>query len=331
MSKSQLWKLILLSTVLLLVTAITGLSIGPVNISFVKILQTLLGSNHALSPFDKTVLIDIRMPRIFLAILVGAALAISGGTYQTVFHNPLADPYLLGSASGAGLGATIAITSGGNSFTYLPFFAFIGSMAAVGLTLLFSGRFFFDPATLVLSGIAIGAFATSIQTYLQQRHSAVLRPVYSWILGDLTNASWGVVRMVFIYILLAMGVLITISSKLDALLLSDDEAHALGINVKAIRLIAILAASFATATAVAASGLIGFVGLVVPHIVKNSIHSVSNKLLIVFAIIGGAFLTMADLVARVVLSPAELPIGVVTAFIGAPFFLYILRRKRIAI
>jgi iron complex transport system permease protein len=251
--------------------------------------------------------------------------------YQTVFRNPLADPYLLGAAAGAGLGATIALTNASSDISVLlPIFAFAGAISAVFISFLISGKFFAQPSTLLLSGIAIGSFATAVQTFLQQRHSSSLRPVYSWILGELTAASWATVRWSGIYVLLSLIVLFSIRSKLDVLLLSDEEALSLGVNANQLRIVALAAATFATATAVSASGLIGFVGIVVPHLVKGITHQVSNKNLPFIAMSGASFLILADLGARTILSPAELPIGVLTAFIGAPFFIAILRKRRLS-
>jgi iron complex transport system permease protein len=265
-----------------------------------------------------------------LAALVGAALATSGAVYQTVFRNPLADPYLLGAAAGAGLGATLALTGGTQSFhAALPLFAFLGGVLAVAATFMISGKAFADPATLLLSGIAIGSFATAVQTYLQQRNSEVLRPVYSWILGQLTVADWNVVRWAGIYIVIALFILIRMSRLLDGLLLSDEEAFSLGISPNKVRIIAIGAATLATATAVSASGLIGFVGIVVPHLVRGLTKRATNRALFTVALSGAAFLVLADLGARTLLSPAELPIGVITAFVGAPFLLFVLRAKRV--
>jgi len=182
----------------------------------------------------------------------------------------------------------------------------------------------------LLSGIAIGSFATAVQTYLQQRHSASLRPVYSWILGELTAADWSTVRWSAIYISISLATLFFIRKKLDALLLSDDEAFSLGLNPNKLRLVALGAATLATATAVSASGLIGFVGIVIPHLVRGMMRKISNENLPIIAIAGAGFLVLADLGARSLLAPAELPIGVLTAFIGAPFFLFILRKKRVS-
>ena len=192
-----------------------------------------------------------------------------------------------------------------------------------------SGKFFAEPNTLLLSGIAVGSFATAIQTYLQQRHSNALRPVYNWILGELTVANWSIVSWSSIYIISSIIILISISKKLDGLLLSDEESFSLGIDPNKLRMIAVAAATLATATAVSASGLIGFVGIVVPHLVRGVTHRVTNRSLATIALVGAAFLVLADLGARSLLSPAELPIGVITAFVGAPFFLFVLRTRRV--
>ena len=325
------WRITASAFLLLVVVALLGISIGPISISFSNIVRTLLGLHHGLNGQQRTLVLDLRLPRVVLAALVGAALSGSGAVYQTVFRNPLADPYLLGAASGAGLGATLAITaSHGNVYGLLPIFSFVGGILAVFTSFFISGRFFAEPNTLLLSGIAVGSFATAVQTFIQQRHSDALRPVYSWILGELTAASWQVVSWSAFYILLAISTMVFISKKLDGLMLSDEEAFSLGINPQRLRIIAVLAATLATATAVSASGLIGFVGIVVPHLVRGITHRVTNRSLLTIAIVGAAFLVLADLGARTLLSPAELPIGVITAFVGAPFFLFVLRNKRVS-
>ena len=312
----------------LMLTVVLAISFGPIQLPFSSVIKTLLNLPGHLTGNERTVLLDIRAPRILLAILVGSALAASGAVYQTVFRNPLADPYLLGAAAGAGLGATIAIINKSSSGA-LPIFAFFGAVAAVILSFFVSGKFFGDPNTLLLSGIAVGSFATAIQTYFQQRHSTSLRPVYSWILGELGSADWSTVRWASLYISFSLIIIFAIRKRLDVLLLSDEEAFSLGVKPNQLRLVALGAATFATATAVSASGLIGFVGIVIPHLVRGLTHRVSNENIPVIALVGGSFLVLADLGARIILSPAELPIGVLTAFIGAPFFLLILRQRRI--
>ncbi len=322
------WRITAFAAALLLFVGILAISFGPVSLSFQEIIRTLLGLPGGLTGQDRTLLIDLRLPRALLAAIVGAALATSGAVYQTVFRNPLADPYLLGAAAGAGLGATIALTSAGADLrSLLPVFAFFGAISAVLVSFFISGKFFAEPNSLLLSGIAVGSFATAFQTYLQQRNSAALRPVYSWILGELTVANWDVVKWAGFYILVALFVLIRISKVLDALMLSDEEAYSLGVSPQKIRLIAVAAATLATATAVSASGLIGFVGIVVPHLVRGLTKRATNRSLLSIAFVGAAFLVIADLGARTLLSPAELPIGVITAFVGAPFFLFVLRAR----
>ena len=333
MKKNQIdrvwrWQITASAAAALLIACLLAVSFGPVNLNFGSIIRTLLGLPNGLENEDRTLLLELRLPRVVLGTLVGAALATSGAVYQSVFRNPLADPYLLGAASGAGLGATIAITNGGGDLhALLPIFAFLGGVLAVAATFLVAGKLFADPSTLLLAGIAVGSFATAFQTYLQQRNSAALRPVYSWILGQLTVASWDVVRWAGIYIFIALFVLIRVSKVLDALMLSDEEAYSLGVSPQKIRLIAVAAATLATATAVSASGLIGFVGIVVPHLVRGLTKRATNRSLLSIAFVGAAFLVIADLGARTLLSPAELPIGVITAFVGAPFFLFVLRAR----
>ncbi len=322
------WQITASAAAALLIACLLAVSFGPVNLNFGSIIRTLLGLPNGLENEDRTLLLELRLPRVVLGALVGAALATSGAVYQSVFRNPLADPYLLGAASGAGLGATIAITNGGgNLHALLPIFAFLGGVLAVAATFLVAGKLFADPSTLLLAGIAVGSFATAFQTYLQQRNSAALRPVYSWILGQLTVANWDVVRWAGVYIFIALFVLIRVSRVLDALMLSDEEAYSLGVSPQKIRLIAVAAATLATATAVSASGLIGFVGIVVPHLVRGLTKRATNRSLLSIAFVGAAFLVVADLGARTLLAPAELPIGVITAFVGAPFFLFVLRAR----
>jgi len=333
MKKNQIdrvwrWQITASAAAALLIACLLAVGFGPVNLNFGSIIKTLLGLPNGLENEDRTLLLELRLPRVVLGALVGAALATSGAVYQSVFRNPLADPYLLGAASGAGLGATVAITNGGgNLHALLPVFAFLGGVLAVAATFLVAGRLFADPSTLLLAGIAVGSFATAFQTYLQQRNSAALRPVYSWILGELTVANWDVVKWAGFYIIIALIVLIRISKVLDALMLSDEEAYSLGVSPQKIRLIAVAAATLATATAVSASGLIGFVGIVVPHLVRGLTKRATNRSLLSISFVGAAFLVIADLGARTLLSPAELPIGVITAFVGAPFFLFVLRSR----
>jgi iron complex transport system permease protein len=269
----------------------------------------------------------VRFPRVVLGALVGAMLALAGASFQGVFRNPLADPYLLGVAAGAGLGATMVIVSGRSGL--LPVAAFLG--AVVGVLLTYGlGRTVRSRSTtsLILAGVAVASFLTAVQTYVQQRNAETVREVFSWILGRLSTDGWSEVRLILPYVVVSAAVILLHRRLLDVLALGDEEASGLGVPVTRVRLAVVAAATLGTAAAVAVGGLIGFVGIIVPHAVRLLAGSSYRVVLPLAAIVGAAFMVGADLVARTVLSPAELPIGVVTAFLGAPFFVLVLRTTR---
>ncbi|WP_104524266.1 FecCD family ABC transporter permease [Blastococcus atacamensis] len=278
-----------------------------------------------LSGTEEAVLLQLRLPRVLLAALVGAGLAVAGAAYQGVFRNPLADPYLLGAAAGAGLGATLVIAYSPvqsiGPVGIVPLAAFAGALLGVGCALVLGAVTGGSHGpTLLLAGIAVAAFLSAGQTLVQQRNTDDLREIYGWLLGQLGKAQWSDVAMVLPYLGASCLVLLLCGRALDVLAVGDDEASSLGVSPGRLRLLVIVAASLATASAVAVSGLIGFVGLVVPHIARRFVGGSNARLLPVSLLIGGAFLVLTDVVARVVIAPGELPIGVVTAFIGAPFF-----------
>lgn len=324
---------------LLLLALLAAVSIGAVALAPVGVLSTLLdqvsagklGLGEPLPPLQERVLLDYRLPRVVLAALVGGMLAAAGASYQGVFRNPLADPYLLGAAAGAGLGATVVIAYAPGSISRsagVPLAAFVGALTGVGLAYLLgsvAGRSGGGSATLLLAGVAVASFLTAMQTLVQQAKAETLREVYSWILGQLGAGQWSDVRLVLPYAAASSLVLLLSGRALDVLAVGDDEATTLGVRPGRVRFVVLLAASLGTAAAVAVSGLIGFVGLVVPHIVRR-LAGGSYRIVLPVSLLGGAaFLVAADLVARTVLAPAELPIGVVTAFVGAPFFAALLR------
>jgi iron complex transport system permease protein len=315
----------------LVAALLAGIWVGalalPPGAVVVTLLDRLPGLDLAggLSPTQEAVLLQLRLPRVVLAALVGAGLAISGGAYQGVFRNPLADPYLLGAAAGAGLGATLVIayspTETLGPFGIVPLAAFVGALVGVGCALaLGTAAGGSHSATLLLAGVAVAAFLAAGQTLVQQQNTDDLREVYGWLLGQLGRTQWSDVVLVLPYLVPSCLVLLLCGRPLDVLAVGDDEASGLGVHPGRVRLLVILAASMATASAVAVSGLIGFVGLVVPHIARRFVGGSNARVLPLSLLIGGAFLVLADLVARIVLAPAELPIGVVTAFVGAPFF-----------
>jgi iron complex transport system permease protein len=308
--------------------------VGSVSLDPTNVLKALLDRlpfitvASGLTEVQERVLFEIRLPRVVIGGIVGAILALAGAGYQGVFRNPLADPYLLGVAAGAGLGATFVIGAGGAS-ALIPPLAFVGGLVAVLATYAVGrtagGR---TVTSLILAGVAVAAFATAIQTFLLQRNYDTLREVYAWILGRLVTVGWTEVLILLPYALVAGTVLVLYRRLLDVLALGDDEAGGLGVDTVRVRRIVVVAATLATAAAVSVSGLIGFVGIIVPHTVRL-LTGWSYRLIIPLSILYGAsFLIFADLVARTVVAPAELPIGVVTAFLGAPFFVIVLRSVR---
>ena len=311
-----------------------GVLVGPVHIAPGTVLQALLGG--AVEPGQANILWSLRFPRVVLGAIVGGTLAIAGAAYQGVFRNPLADPYLLGAAAGANLGATVAIVLAPGAsvigINLVPMAAFVGAGTAVaGAYVLGRTVSGLRSATgLILAGIAIAAFFNSIETYVQQTHSESIRQAYSWILGRLVTAGWDGVLLVLPYVVLSAVVIFLHRRLLDALMVGEDEVTSLGISVRRVRLVIVVAATLGTAAAVAVGGTIAFVGIIVPHTVRLLVGSSYRVVIPLSLLFGAAFLVLADTAARTVVAPAELPIGVITAFLGAPFFIAVLRSTRAA-
>lgn len=312
-----------------------GVLIGPADLAPWRVILELvdrlplLAVDSGLDERAAAIVWELRLPRTVLGALVGATLAAAGGAYQGVFRNPLADPYLLGVAAGAGLGATVVIVLAGASSLIVPVAAFGGGVAAVAATYALGGiagvrR---TGVTLILAGVAVASFLTAVQTFVQQQHADSIREVFSWILGRLGTVGWREVAIVAPYAAVSLGVLLVHRRLLDVLAVGEEEAVTLGVSPARVRVTVVLAATLGTAAAVAVGGLIGFVGIVVPHAVRLVVGS-SYRVILPLAVLGGAaFLVLADVAARTVLSPAEVPIGVITAFVGAPFFGVVLRRS----
>ncbi len=327
---------ILVAAAVLVGVMITSTAIGPADLSPAAVIGVLLAHlpflhfHSSASTIDQAIIWQIRLPRVILASLVGSMLALGGASYQGVFRNPLADPYLLGVAAGAGLGATIAIVTPSSFSELLPLAAFVGGVAAVTLTYVMgakTARTSSSPS-IILAGVAVAAIFTAIQTNVQQQHAADLQPVYSWILGSLSVATWSDVRLILPYVVLSAAVLLSHRRLLDVLRLGEEEALTLGVNPNRVRLIVVAAATLGTAAAVSVSGLIGFVGIIVPHLVRLTTNASYRVVMPVSLLSGASFLILADLFARMVEAPGEVPLGVVTAFIGGPFFILVLRSRR---
>ncbi|MDR7300499.1 FecCD family ABC transporter permease [Haloactinomyces albus] len=320
----------------LLLISLVSVLLGAADLGWQRVLAEfgaqLTGGASPLSEREAAILWQLRVPRVVLGALVGAALAISGAAFQGVFRNPLADPYLLGAASGAGLAVTLVVMTmpqanlGASTTTQLA--AFIGALGGVGLTWLVGRSAGSDTATLVLAGVAVGSFLTAGQTFAQQLRLESLQQVYMWILGRLTTTGWREVLIVLPYLVVATIVLWSCARLLDLLGTGDEEAAALGVRPGRVRILVLLAASLATAAAVSVAGLIGFVGLVVPHLVRLGVGGSFRIIVPLSLLFGASFLVGADMLARTVMAPAELPIGVITAFTGAPFFAVLLRAQR---
>ena len=320
------------------IAVIAGLTIGPVDIAAHRVALQLLDGlpglsfDSGLSDVHAAIVEQIRLPRVVLGLLVGATLSMSGAAYQGAFRNPLADPYLLGIAAGAGLGATIAITSnlgdGAGALDPVPLAAFAGALISVTVSYVaghLGGR---STASLILAGIAVASFLTACQTYVLQANSDAFRQIFAWILGRIATSGWSEPALMLPYFLVTVVVVLRYGRALDVLAVGDEEAAALGLEPRRVRMIVVLAASLGAAAAVSVSGLIGFVGIIVPHTVRLAFGTSNRAVLPLSVLFGGAFMVFADLAARTALAPAELPIGVVTAFLGAPFFVLVLRTSR---
>lgn len=324
--------------VFVVAATLLGLALGPVDLGITAVAREVLshvpflGVESTFSDTEDAILWELRAPRVALGLLVGAMLASAGAAYQGTFRNPLADPYLLGAAAGAGLGATIVIAydaGAGGGFDLRPVAAFAGATLGVAVAYLLGrsvgGR---ETATLILAGVTVAAFFTALQTYVQQRNAETVQEVYSWILGQLETSGWTDVLIVLPYVLVSSIVLLWHRRLLDVLAVGDDEASSLGIPVGRVRLLVVAAATLGTAAAVAFSGLIAFVGIIVPHAIRLMAGTSYRVVLPLSLAFGGGFLVLMDLISRTVIAPAQLPIGVVTAFLGAPFFAVVLRTTR---
>ncbi len=320
-----------LTLLALVIMLILSMAIGSVFIPPVELWQVLTGSGD--NETYRTILLNIRLPRTVLIALVGAALAGSGAAYQGLFRNPLADPYLIGVASGAGLGAILAMSIRWPYTTLgllaVPMAAFIASLLTVYIVYTIAQIGGSVPTTnLILAGVAVSSFALSLTSFLMLRSSGEIRRAIGWLLGGVSLVSWDATLVLIPYLAVGLGTLVLGGYALNVMQFGDDQAAQMGLNVRRAKFIIIVAASLVTAAAVSFAGIIGFVGLIVPHIMRIW-WGVDYRRLIPLSIISGAsVLLIADVLSRIVLAPQELPVGIVTALAGAPFFLWVLRRSK---
>jgi iron complex transport system permease protein len=284
-------------------------------------------------PTYETIVMQIRLPRVLLVALTGASLAISGATYQGLFRNPLADPYLIGVASGAGLGAIISVSWDAPRLwlgaTAIPIFAFIGAVITVAIVYGLGRIGPRAPTTaLIMAGVAIGTLASSLATFIMISLNQQAVRVLNFLLGGYGGAGWDAVIAILPFAALGSAAMLAYARPLNVLLFDEEQARQLGIEVERVKMILITAATLCTAAAVSFSGLIGFVGLVVPHAMRLLCGPDHRRLLPLSAWAGAGFLMLADLLARTLIAPQELPLGIMTAFAGVPFFLYLLRNAK---
>ncbi len=328
-----------IALVALLVACVAGVMVGKAPLDL-GIVGGILASRLHLSPAApwwpasyETILMEIRLPRVILAAIVGAALSMAGATYQGLFRNPLADPYLVGVAGGAGLGATIAIAAPLPPELYsmgaVQLAAFLGAVLSVALVYYLARVGRSTPmTTLLLAGVVVGLLANALTSFVMYWEGDKLTVIYSWLLGGFNDASWQQVAVVAPGVAIAAVAISLLGRVANVMQLDDDQARSLGVNVELVKLVLVLGATLATAAAVSAAGLIGFVGLVVPHFVRIVWGPDHRSLIPLCLLVGATFLVAADAAARLLPGPQDIPVGIVTAFCGAPFFLYLLRQQK---
>ncbi|MBO9539932.1 iron ABC transporter permease [bacterium] len=316
--------------VLLLVAAVLGLRWGSVDVATISWIDFI--TLRAKDTTAGVILYDVRLPRVLLAIAAGFGLAASGTTWQALLRNPLADPYLIGVSAGGALGAGIAIVFGSHlpfGANAVPLFAFAGSLLAVGLVYALAGQG--GAASIervLLVGVALGAFLTACLSMLTFWHADSIATLYFWMLGGFSGRGWEELFQMLPYLAVGFGILVTQLRHLNVMQLGPERARSLGVDVVRCQRLLLAGASLTTAAVVSASGMIGFVGLVVPHLARLLVGPDLRRALPVACLMGAILLVLSDLVARTAWAPTEVPVGVLTALFGAPFFLYLILKER---
>ncbi len=324
---------LIISVLLLLAASVVNILAGAVAISPREMLQLIIPGG-ILEDGRRTILLQVRFPRSILAGLVGSSLAIAGAAFQGLFRNPLAGPYVLGVSSGASFGAVLAMVlglhAGALGFGTVPVMAFAGALLSMFFVYNLARRNGgIDVTTMLLGGIAISAiFSALINLCLTFANERVIGSAVFWMMGGLSGANWRRIYFVSFSFAVGMGTMWVLTNALNAFLLGEEDAYNLGINIDTLKKIVLVGASLLTAAAVAASGAIGFVGLITPHIVRIFVGPNHRRLIPGVALVGASFLMLADAAARTLLAPAELQVGIITALLGGPFFLYILKKHR---
>jgi iron complex transport system permease protein len=344
MKTSRVYALsIALLAVALLLTAVLSLGLGAVRVAPGDVLLALFGSANA-PRMARTIVWDLRLPRILLGILIGGGLATAGAAFQGLFRNPLADPFVVGASGGASLGATLAIYFGARwalvtgtllpqtglfALGPVPLAAFVGALLAVGLVYAIAESGGGAPiVALVLAGTALSTLLSAIVALLMTTSDSHFQATYAWLLGGLSGRSWWHLQATWPYLAFGILSLWLLSRPLDALSFGDETAQSLGLSIRRARALIIVAATLTTAASVAAAGIIGFVGLIAPHVARLFFGAAHRRLIPASALLGGLLVLLADDLARAAWAPIEVPVGVITAVLGAPFFLYLLKTRQ---
>jgi len=321
---------------LLAIVIVMSVTIGPADIGIIKGLKSLLGGWFAertnLTPAEKTILFSIRLPRVLFAALVGAALSAAGVVFQALLRNPLADPYILGISSGAAVGAIIGIVIGAAVIPFgVPFLAFAGATVTVLMVFTIGRtRRGIESNTLLLAGVIVNAFFSAVIMFLiSVADNADLHNITFWLMGNLSLVTLREIAFLLVFSVGGFAVIYSYARHLNCLVIGEETALQLGINVERTKIMLFLAASLMTGVAVAFSGVIGFVGLIIPHIMRMLFGSDHRLVLPASFLFGASFLAVADTIARTAVSHNELPVGVITALCGAPYFIYLLRRRAV--
>ncbi len=316
--------------ILTIVSFIISLSLGTEYIPLKRIPGALFNDTEEIYSI---IIKEIRLPRIILGFLVGVALSTAGVIFQGVFQNPLVDPYIIGISSGAGAGASIAIIFNLNwgivGFSAVPLLAFTGAILTVFIVYrlaVTAGKL--PAATFLLAGIAMGFFLNAIMSFLMVIGTNSLQKVIFWLMGSLATGDWQDIKVILPYLVIGLVPIIYYLKELNLILLGEENAGYLGVDVERVKVILIIAATLITAVVVAVSGIIGFIGLIIPHIARLLVGPDNRKVLPVAALFGGLFLLMSDNLARSILPPLEIPVGIITALAGGPYFIYLLRKKK---
>ncbi len=331
--KGSIYKTIFISLLLTIIVFIISLSLGSTYISISDIIKIIFNLDIGNLETERVIIKNIRLPRIVMSFVVGSGLAIAGVIFQGIIRNPMADPYIVGISAGAGTGVSAAIVLGISFSIFgidsLPIMAFLGASITVYVVYNLARVDNKVPVmTFLLAGVAVGYVLNAFTSFLMVIGSQDLNKIVYWLMGSLANSSWSELKMILPYYIIGLIPISLFLNDLNIILLGEENAQYLGVDVERVKMILIVAATLITASVVSVSGSIGFVGLVVPHITRMLVGPDHRKLLPFAAIFGGIFMMISDDLARFLLAPLEIPVGIITSLAGGPYFIYLLKKKK---